>query len=430
MTSPTEMTAVEIVTAIEAGDTTCEAVAAACVERIEACEPDMRAWAHFDREAALAAARAADKSSPRGLLQGVPFGAKDIIDTADMPTAHGSPIYTDNRPAWDAPCIAACRDAGAVLFGKTVTAEFAHVQPGPTRNPFNPAHTPGGSSSGSAAAVGARMVPVAFGTQTTGSTIRPAAFCGEVGYKPSYGDFNLTGVRDNSPSLDTLGLITRSVADLNLFRGAVMALPYEPLADVFLGDLRVGICRTPWWDQAEPYTQSLLSNVAERLSRAGATVGDFTMPEGADALVAAMRHVSGYEFARVMLHERLHHVDQLSEKLLKGRVNDGIACSYEDYRDAQLALETYRAHFAAATEEYDLLLTPSAAGEAPPGIDSTGNPIFNLAWTATQVPAVTLPAGTGPKGLPLGVQLTGHRNQDHRFLSAARSVERLLADAG
>lgn len=426
MTSPTDMTAVEIAAAIEAGDLTCEAVAAACVERIEARESDVRAWAHFDREAALAAARAADKSSSKGLLQGVPFGAKDIIDTADMPTAHGSPIYTDNRPSWDAPCIAACRDAGAILFGKTVTAEFAHVQPGPTRNPFNPAHTPGGSSSGSAAAVGAGMVPVAFGTQTTGSTIRPAAFCGAVGYKPSYGDFNLTGVRDNSPSLDTLGLIARSVGDLNLFRSAVMVLPYEALPDVFLGDLRIGYCRTPWWAQAEPYAQSLLSDVAERLSRAGATVVDFTMPPGADALVAAMRNVSGFEFARVMLHERLHHAEQLSEKLLKGRVNDGIACRYEDYREALLALETYRAGFDAAMENYDLLLTPSAAGEAPPGIDSTGNPIFNLAWTATQVPAVTLPAGSGPNGLPLGVQLTGHRNRDRRFLSAVQAVERLL----
>jgi len=428
MISPSELTATEIVAAVDAGDLTREAVAAACIERIEAQEKTLEAWAYFDRDAVLAAAQAADRASTKGLLQGVPFGAKDIIDTADMPTAHGSPIYRDNRPRWNAPCIAACRNAGAILFGKTVTAEFAHVQPGPTRNPFDPGHTPGGSSSGSAAAVGARMVPAAFGTQTTGSIIRPAAFCGTVGYKPSYGEFNLTGVRDNSPSLDTLGLIARSVADLALFRAAVMVQPFESLNSVALDTLRVGICRTPWWDQAEPYTQALIGDVADRLSRAGAAVEDFVMPEGADGLVGAMRAVSGYEFARVMLHERMHHADQLSEKLLKGRVNDGIACSYDDYRSALLVLETYRSRFASAMENYDLLLTPSASGEAPEGIDSTGNPIFNLPWTATYVPAVTLPAGSGPKGLPLGVQLTGHRNQDHRFLSAAQAVERLLGE--
>ena len=427
--SPADLTATEIVAAVNAGDLTCEAVATACIERIEARENTLRAWAFFDRDAVIAAARAADRAPSRGALQGVPFGAKDIIDTADMPTAHGSPIYRGNRTAWDAPCIAACRSAGAILFGKTVTAEFAHVEPGPTRNPHNPQHTPGGSSSGSAAAVGAHMVPAAFGTQTTGSAIRPAAFCGAVGYKPSYGDFSLTGVRDNSPTLDTLGLIARSVDDLALFRSAVMTLPVEPLELVSVGALRIGVCRTPWWDQAENYTQIHLGGAADRLSRAGAHVTDFDMPDGAEGLVAAMRDVSGFEFSRVMLHERLHHADQLSDKLHNGRVADGIACSYGDYRKSLAALAAYRARLAVAMEEFDLLLTPSAAGEAPEGIESTGNPVFNLPWTATYVPVVTLPSEKGPKGLPLGVQLVGHRNQDHQFLSAVRAVESLLSDS-
>ncbi|NKB56074.1 MAG: amidase [Alphaproteobacteria bacterium] len=422
------LTAAEAARAIAEGDLTCEAVAAACIERIEAQEDTMKGWAYFDRDAALAAARAADKGPSRGILHGVPFALKDIIDTADMPTGHGSPIYDGYRPGWDAPCVAACRDAGAILFGKTVSAEFAHVQPGPTRNPYNPGHTPGGSSSGSAAVVGAGMVPAAFGTQTTGSTIRPAAFCGTVGYKPSYGDFCLTGVRDNSPSLDTLGLITRSVEDLALFRSAAMVLPYKPLVPVSLTDLRIGFCRTPWWDEAEGYTKDLLTETMEALSRAGAQVTDFTMPDGADGLVEAMRDVSGFEFARVMLHERLHHHDQLSERLLNGRVADGIACSYDGYRAALATLEDYRANLSAAMADFDLLLTPSASGEAPEGIESTGNPVFNLPWTATYTPAVTLPAASGPSGLPLGVQLIGHRNQDHRFLSAAQAVEHFLDD--
>ena len=427
---PIELTATEIVAAIEAGDLTCEAVSAACIERIDELEGSVQAWAHFDRDAVLATARVADKSRSKGLLHGIPFGAKDIMDTADMPTAHGSRIYKENRPAWDAPCIAACREAGAILFGKTVTAEFAHVQPGPTCNPFNPDHTPGGSSSGSAAAVGARMVPVAFGTQTTGSTIRPAAFCGTVGYKPSYGDLNLTGVRDNSPSLDTFGLIARSVADLALFRSTIIVLPFAPLAAVDVIDIRIGVCRTPWWDHAEDYTQELIAEVADRLSRDGAVVTDFDMPEGAEELVQAMRDVSGFEFARVMLHERLRHSGLLSKKLLNGRVNDGVLCSYEDYRKALVILETYRGQFAAAIEGFDLLLTPSAIGESPEGIDSTGDPVFNLPWTATYGPALTLPAGRGPKGLPVGVQLIGHRNEDYSFLSAAQAVERLLRKTG
>ena len=428
MRDPADLTAAQAVRAIADRKFTCEALAAACIERIEAQELTLQAWAYFDRNAALAAARAADKTSSRGLLHGVPFALKDIIDTIDMPTAHGSPIYKGFRPGWDAPCVAACRDAGAVLFGKTVSAEFAHVQPGPTRNPHNPAHTPGGSSSGSAAVVGAGMVPAAFGTQTTGSTIRPAAYCGTVGYKPSYGDFCLTGVRDNSPSLDTLGLIARSVEDLALFRSAVMVLPYEPLDTVSVSNLRIGFCRTPWWDQAEEYTRALLASTAEALSKAGAHVSDFTMPDGAAGLVEAMRDVSGFEFARVILHERLHHKDQLSNKLLNGRVADGIACTYEGYRSALATLEDYRNRFTAAMAGFDLLLTPSAAGEAPEGIRSTGNPIFNLAWTATYTPAVTLPSGSGPLGLPLGIQLIGHRNDDYRFLSAAQAVEDLLRD--
>jgi Asp-tRNA(Asn)/Glu-tRNA(Gln) amidotransferase A subunit family amidase len=207
-----------------------------------------------------------------------------------------------------------------------------------------------------------------------------------------------------------------------------MVLPYEPLETVSVSNLRIGVCRTPWWDQAEDYTKTLMADTAKMLSEAGAKVSDFTMPDGAAGLVEAMRDVSGFEFARVMLHERLHHKDQLSDKLLNGRVADGIACTYEGYRSALATLEDYRNRFTAAMAGFDLLLTPSASGEAPEDIDSTGNPIFNLAWTATYTPAVTLPSGTGPQGLPLGIQLIGHRNQDHRFLSAAQALENLLRD--
>jgi len=206
-----EFTATEGLKAMEAGKLTAEAWVASCLERIEQREPAVLAWEFLDRDRALARAREIDKAGRGGIAAGVPFGAKDIIDTADMPTAYGTPIHEGHRPGRDAGCVAITRAAGAVLLGKTVTTEFGHRFPGKTRNPFNPAHTPGGSSSGSAAAVGDRMIPLAYGTQTTGSVIRPAAYCGTVGYKPSFGDINNNGVMPNSPSFDTIGAIVRSV---------------------------------------------------------------------------------------------------------------------------------------------------------------------------------------------------------------------------
>lgn len=418
----TELTATEAAARIANGDLTAEALTAACIERIQDADPDIGAWAYLDPPYALEQARALDKGPRRGPIHGVPFALKDIIDTADMPTGYGSPIYEGHRPAWDAPCVTACRAAGGVVMGKTVSTEFAHRCPGKTRNPHNPAHTPGGSSSGSAAAVGSRMVPVGFGTQTTGSTIRPAAYCGAVGYKPSYGDFNLTGVRDNVPSFDTLGLIARSVEDLALFRGAVMALEPVPVRPAALADLRIGVCRTAFWDRAEDCTKALIEETASGLSAAGATVSDFAALDGEAGLPAYVRQLSGFEFARVMLYERENHADQLSRALLDGRVADGLACSYADYREAEAVIVEFRRRLYAAMEGVDLLLTPSAAGEAPEGLMTTGDAIFNNLWTTTHVPAVTLPAGTGPKGLPLGVQLVGHKHRDQRLLDAAQAV--------
>ena len=422
LNTPADLTASEIAAGVAAGKLTAEAVTRACLDRIAAIEPEVKAWIFLDPELALAQARALDRGPSKGPLHGVPFGLKDIIDTVDMPTGHGSPIYAGNRVARDAAAVAACRAAGGVVLGKTVSTEFAHRHPGATRNPWNTAHTPGGSSSGSAAAVGARMAPVAFGTQTTGSTIRPAAFCGAVGYKPSYGDFCVTGVGDNVPSFDTLGLIARSVDDLALFRYVVMGLPQRPLAETPVKGLRVGFCRSAFWDRAEPSTQALIERTAEALAMAGAKVADFAMPDGEASLPEAVRKVSGFEFARVMTYERLNHGDKLSRALLDGRVADGLACSYEDYRAAERAIDDYRRRFAAAMELVDILLTPSAPGEAPEGIGATGDAIFNNLWTTTHVPAVTLPAGMGPKGLPLGVQLIGRPHQDHRLLEAAKAV--------
>src|SRR5215813_4526038 len=259
-----ELTATEIAAAVTSGRTTCEAVASACLERSEEREPEVLAWQYLNPEQVIAQARALDRSGARGPLAGVPFAIKDIIDTCDMPTEMGSPIYKGHQPRGDAACVALSRKAGGVLMGKTVTTEFANRYPGKTRNPYDPSRTPGGSSSGSAAAVADFMAPLAIGTQTTGSTIRPAAFCGAFGYRPTWGDLRCVGVKEAAGSLDTLGLIARSIEDIALYRDVLTGSAPQPLpAETPVP--RVGFCRTHFWSRVEPGTQKLLEDAASRL---------------------------------------------------------------------------------------------------------------------------------------------------------------------
>src|ERR671922_1998995 len=263
---------------IREGKLTSEALVRSCLERIDSRESHVKAWAHLDRDFPLAQARECDRSASRGPIHGVPFTAKDIMDTTDLPTEYGSPIYKGHRPAADAVCVALSRAAGGVLLGKTVTTEFASRSPlGNTTNPHNHAHTPGGSSSGSAAAVADFMVPLAFGTQTVGLVIRPAAFCGCIGYKPSYGEVSTQGVKQNTASFDTVGLFARAVEDLAIFRAAVTGFATKPLAAIPLNRLKIGFCRTMFWDRAEEYTKTLLEEAAGRLAKAGAKVSDFAL---------------------------------------------------------------------------------------------------------------------------------------------------------
>lgn len=416
-----------IAAAIEAGDATCEAVTAAHLDHIAEREPAVQAWAQLSREQALDEARVRDKGTRQGVLHGVPFGVKDIIDSHDLPTEHGSPIHKGRRPTADAACVAYARANGGVLLGKTVTTEFAHVHPNQTRNPRNPAHTPGGSSSGSAAAVGAGMVPWAFGTQTAGSVIRPAAYCGVVGYKPSWGEINTEGVRGNVRTFDTVGIMARAVEDLPLIRSAATTEPLAAIAPPALGDLKIGLCRTPYWEQACPATQGFIEDAAWTLAQAGAAVSDFTMPKGFEGFEAAMRTVAGYEFAGAMAWERLNHREKLSAALLNGRVNDGLGVTLDEYRAALAGLGIYRAQVAMAGRALDLLICPSAPGEAPAGLDSTGAATFNGLWTSLYLPCISLPLFQGPNGLPIGLQLVGHYGQDPRLIAAAGAIVAALA---
>ena len=426
---PHRLPATTLARLIEGGELTAEQVVQSCLDRISEREPVVRAWAHLDREAALAAARASDKSRKAGVLKGVPFGIKDIFDTADMPAGYGSPIYTGCRPSFDASAVSLPRAAGAILLGKTVTTEFANRHPGPTSHPKNPMHTPGGSSSGSAAAVADFMVPLAIGTQTGGSVIRPAAYCGVVGFKPSFGLFAPAGMHVNTESLDTVGTMARSVADTALFRSALMGIAYEP-PTLPEGPPRLALCRTPHWDQATAEGKTALETAASRLAATGARVVDSELPaECADISEIQRRH-SAYEAPRNHAPELHRHEPLLSDDLLaKGRIAEGRKLSLDDFREAWRRAERARAAAKEWASGFDAILTLPAPGAAPRGLGDTGSAIFNGLWTVLYMPCLTLPAEKTAEGLPVGVQLVGPRHADQQLLEIGLWVERHLGAA-
>ena len=419
---PERLTASETVTRLAAGTLTAEALAQACLEQARA-GAEIKAWAWLDPEQALAQARAVDRAGRKGRLAGVPVGVKDIIDTVDMPTEHGSPIYRGNRPFADAACVALIRAAGGVILGKTVTTEFANRHPGPTVHPHNAEHTPGGSSSGSAAAVADFQVPLALGTQTGGSVIRPAAFCGVIGYKPSFGEFSRVGVKMQCHNLDTLGIICRSLEDVALLRGVLLV--QEPhRVDRNATAPRIGFCRTPTWEHADGDTHALLERTAAVLSAGGAAVEEVTL-KPADIL-DHHRRIFEFEAARNYAYEYDVHREQVSQALREGLLAPGRALPLAAYIEAIEMAEAFRRNLDDVFARVDVLLAPSAVGEAPEGLSSTGDPRFNAIWTLAWTPCLTLPAGNGRKGLPLGNQLVGSRFRDEALLDAAAWVEARL----
>jgi amidase len=424
MSDSNRLSAAEAVARLSSGALTAEQLTREYLDRIEA-RASVRVWARLDPDHALAQARAADRAGRPGLLAGLPLGVKDVIDTHDMPTEHGSPIYRGNRPFADAACVALSRMAGGTILGKTVTTEFANRFPGPTVNPHNPGHTPGGSSSGSAAGVADFQVPLGFATQTGGSTIRPAAFCGVIGYKPSFGEFSRVGIKLQCQNLDTLGLICRSLDDIALMRAVLIEMPRRKV-DRSAGAPRIGLCRTPGWDAADAATHSLIEATASRLAAAGARVSEVEFAAPFRNIADHHRRIFNYEAAHNYAYEHLEHRDQVSQILLDTVLDPGRALSLADYIEALEAGEAFRAHLDDLFSDVDVLLTPSAAGEAPEGFSSTGDPAFNSTWTLGWVPCVTLPAGSGPKGLPLGVQLVGRRFADEKLLDAAAWIEAKL----
>lgn len=406
-----------------------EAVVETCLARIAAREPAVGAWVVLDGPRALEEARAIDKA--RGLgdklppLAGIPMAVKDNIDTADLPTSYGSSIYEGHRPRADAACVAQAKNAGALVLGKTVTTEFAYYSPGKTVNPHNPAHTPGGSSQGSAAAVASGMVPIAFGTQTAGSVIRPAAYCGVVGYKPTWGFIPRAGVKLLSDWLDTVGVFARDVTDAAFFVAALTGRPnLKP--DDHAAPYRIAVLREPYPGTLEPEGVRALDTTAERLTAAGHTVVDLPTPPALQPLARLQRLVMAYDMDKSLAHERRLHETQLSS-IMKTYLDEGRGTSSRAYDAAMAATREAMRDLDLIFGENDVILSPSAPGEAPKGLHATGDPAFNRIWSLLQLPCLTVPAGRGPNGLPIGVQLTARTGQDSLLLAVGAAVERVLA---
>jgi amidase len=371
-----------------------------CLARIEEREPVVQAWEALDAEGALREARRIDGLRERPLLCGVPVGIKDLIDTADLPTSYGSPAHRGRRPARDAACVRALREAGAIVLGKTVTTEFAVYTPGKTRNPRDPSRTPGGSSSGSAAAVADGMVPFALGTQTAGSVIRPASFCGVIGWKTVFGAVSLEGVHPLAPSLDTLGFFVRELDDVPLVLAALTGARPPPVQQ----PRRFGLCRTELWDRADASTREVVEGAADRLARSGAGIVEVDLPPGlADAQIAIM----GAEAVSALRDEP---EDQLSPRLSEF-LDAGRAVTAERLRAARDLAEHGRRKLAETFASVDAILTAAALGEAPAGLGATGDPALARIWTLLGTPCVSLPLLRGPSGLPVGLQLVAAREE-------------------
>ncbi|MEE8334690.1 MAG: amidase [Alphaproteobacteria bacterium] len=412
-----QLSAVEVTRGVADGRFSCEDVTRACLARVETREDRVGAWIHIDPDQAIAQARAQDRAGRTGLLLGATVGVKDIIDTFDMPTGMGSPIYDGNRPLADASCVGLSRAAGAVILGKTVSCEFAGRTPGRTSNPHDATRTPGGSSSGSGAAVADFMAHLAFGTQTAGSVLRPSAYCGIVGYKPTFNSFNRAGIKFAAESLDTIGLHARTVGDIDLFAAALTGrdtLEARPVESA----PTIGLCRTPMWDKAEAESRAALEDAAARLEKAGCSVRDFILPNSFSGLEAARNTLNDVERWRVMAYEWAHARDAISPAL-RDIVRRGGEVPHSDYLAALVLAEDCRAQMAGLLDGYDFILSPSANGEAPVGLDWTGDPAFQGLWTTLHAPSITLPTHKGPNGMPVGIQLIGRRYEDTRLLADA-----------
>ncbi len=438
----TSLSAVEAARRLRDGEMTSEQLVQACLDRIEEAEPEVQAWAHLDPDYALEQARARDAARQAGAacgpLHGLPVGLKDIFDTQGVPTENGTVLDAGRQPTRDCTVAGLLKEAGAVIAGKTVTTELAVFTPGKTRNPHNPAHTPGGSSSGSAAAVASNMVPLAVGTQTNGSIIRPGSYCGTVAYKPTLGQISRHGVLAQSRHLDTVGVYGRSVEDVALIGEALSAYDDRDsdmrprsrprLVETVAGepplDPVFAFVKSPVWDQADDDAKEAFGEIAEFL---GEACDEVELPEPFAKAVELHRTIMLGDFAKSFAGYYERGANRLSARL-RDMIQEGQSVLAMDYNRAVDWIEVLNAGLDQVFDRYDAILTPAATGEAPAGLESTGSPVFCTLWTYCGTPAVSLPLLAGANGLPIGVQLVGRRGDDARLLRTARWLIRRVAE--
>ncbi len=423
MTELHKMTACDAVAQVASGDITVEELVRDHLAHSAQRDAAVQAWTHLDADAAIAAAQAMDKAGPAGPLAGLPIAVKDLIDTGDMPTTYGSAIYADHQPATDADVVADSRAAGGMIFGKSVSTEFAWRNPGPTRNPHNPAHTPGGSSSGSAAAVADHQAMLSFGTQTAGSVIRPAAYCGVIGFKPTRGSYSTAGVKPLSPYLDTVGLFARAVADIELFdralRGSEKAIPQTRVSSPRCGVL------LPYKAQLGSGAEAAIERGCRAVEKAGGTLVEMPFNQAFEDLAALHVPIMLGDAGRSLAAEFRDHSDALVP-FYREKIAEGQAIDDATHHANQAEADRRRMEMAAMFHGLDMIMTPPAPGEAPHGLEATGDPVFNANWTLLGWPCVTLPAGMGPNGLPVGVQLVAPFGADQALLTLASWLEPAL----
>jgi Asp-tRNA(Asn)/Glu-tRNA(Gln) amidotransferase A subunit family amidase len=419
---PSTLTASAAAAMIRSGRLTCERLAAACIERIERRDAPVGAWSYLDREAVLRKARELDDRPVRGPLHGIPIGVKDVILTADMPTRYNSALYEGFFPKIDAPCVGVLRGAGALIFGKNDTVEFAvNGRRALTRNPHDPARTPGGSSSGSAAAVADGQGPISLGTQTGGSIIRPASYCGVYAIKPTWNAVNHEGFKVCSATMETLGWYARSVEDLELLCDVFGIRDDQEPAPIGLQGAAVAVCRTPVWDQALPETRSAIDCAVTVLRNAGAVVSELELDPNFAGLTAAHRTIMQSEMRSSFLAEYVNFGDGLYDEI-RATIRNDAKISRADLVKAYDLAARCRARFDELMSQFDAVLTPSAPGEAPVGLEDTGVAVFNRIWTLLHVPCVNVPGLKGPSGLPVGLTITGARFTDRRVLAIAGAL--------
>jgi Asp-tRNA(Asn)/Glu-tRNA(Gln) amidotransferase A subunit family amidase len=428
-----ELSATEAVRKIRDGEITSAELVQAYLDRIDQVDGEIEAWAHLDRDFALGQAETCDAARASGAdigpLHGLPVGIKDICDTESLPTENGTVLDSGRQPMEDCSLVTQLKAAGAVIMGKTVTTELAVYTPGKTRNPHNPEHTPGGSSSGSAAAVASHMAPLAIGSQTNGSVLRPAAYCGVVGFKPTFGRISRSGVIPQSPSLDQMGVLGRTVADVALIAENLMAFDrrdpgMRPMAVPALSAIAaeeppmkpiLAFVKSPVWDNADDDCKEAYAELAETL---GEHCEEVPLPDSFNSVIELHRTVHCAEMAKTYAGYYDRGKDDLSD-VLRSMIEEGQKVKALDYLraiDWQTGLNTGLDHL---FDRYDAILTPATTGEAPKGLEATGSPMFCTLWTYCGVPAVTLPLLEGSNGLPMGVQLVGPRGYDARLLRTA-----------